>query len=156
MISVFGATGFIGSRFCEMYPENVYAVPKICVISGYEDILYLISTTHNYNKLSVDVSTNLWHLSTVLQHLDSKNVFNFVSSWFVYPPDTKLPAKESDDQDGWPQGNYSLTKAFAEELVIQYCRREGIPYRIFRLANVFGKGDKFSKQKMPCNILSMK
>ena len=146
-ISVFGSTGFIGSRFCEMYPDDVIPIDRDQNYSQSKDILYLISTTHNYNLLQKDVEVNLGKLSRVLSTLNFDVTFNYISSWFVYPPDTKLPAKESDDQDGWPQGNYALTKAFAEELVIQYCRRESIPYRIFRLANVFGKGDNFSRQK---------
>ena len=145
-ISVFGV-GFIGSRFCEMYPDDVIPIKRESSTPKSDDILYLISTTDNYNHLPKDVTTNLWFLSAVLESLTSKNVFNFISSWYIYSKNAELPAKEFADDSGWPTGNYSLTKAFAEELVIQYCQREEIPYRIFRLANVFGKGDKFSKQK---------
>ena len=130
-----------------MYPKGAIPISRESSTPESSEILYLISTTDNYNDLNKDVTTNLWFLSTILERLTSKHVLNFISSWFVYPKGTKLPAKESDDCDGWPQGNYSLTKAFAEELVIQYCERENIPYRIFRLANVFGKGDNYSKQK---------
>jgi len=146
MISVFGV-GFIGGRFCEMYPEMVVPVERDQNHANSTDILYLISTTHNYNLLQKDVEVNLGKLSRVLSTLNSGITFNFISSWFIYPSNTKLPAKESNDWDGWPQGNYSLTKSFAEELVMQYCQREGISYRIFRLANVFGKRDNFSKKK---------
>ena len=144
-ISVFGATGFIGGRFCEMYPEDVIPIPRVQANPNSNDILYLISTTHNYNRLSDDVSTNLFVLSQTLQQLDRDNTFNFVSSWFIYG-DANLPAKETDT-DRMVMGNYSMTKKLAELMVITYCIREGISYRIFRLANVFGKGDKFSKQK---------
>ena len=131
MISVYGATGFIGSRFCEMYPDQTIKIPREQRTPESDIILYTISTTHNYNDLSVDVSTNLQVLSEVLEQLYNGQEFNFISSWFVYNP----------------QGNYSYTKFLAERLVSYYCTAHDIPYRIFRIANVFGKGDKFSKQK---------
>ena len=145
-ISVFGATGFIGSRFCEMYPDDVIFRERGKQQSASDDILYLISTTHNYNKIYDDVYTNLWFLSGVLSHLTPSNTFNYISSWFIYRG-APLPAQEHWGGMCDPLGNYSLTKWLAERLVIQYCEREDISYRIFRLANVFGKGDKFSKQK---------
>ena len=145
-ISVFGSTGFIGSRFCEMYPDDVIPIKRESSTPKSSDVLYFISTTHNYNDLSWDVNTNLLKLSLVLENLEKGAVFNFVSSWFIYGKDVKLPAKESYMTD-FVYGNYSMTKRLAEVLVIAYCKRENIPYRIFRLANVFGKGDKFSKKK---------
>ena len=143
-ISVFGSTGFIGSRFCEMYPDDVIPIKRESSTPKSDDILYLISTTDNYNHLPLDVTTNLWFLSTVLESLTSKNVFNFISSWFVYG-DTYYGNQETSRCD--PKGNYSFTKKQAEDLIVFYCEREKIPYRIFRLANVFGKGDKYSKKK---------
>ena len=52
MISVFGATGFIGSHFCEMYPDMTISVHRQQRVPYTKEILYLISTTHNYNNLS--------------------------------------------------------------------------------------------------------
>lgn len=146
MISVFGSTGFIGSRFCEMYPDDVYRVPREDVFGKSGSSLYLVSTTHNYNWLNHDVYTNLWILSTILENLCANDTFNFVSSWFIYRG-AFLPAQEWQGEICDPLGNYAITKWLAEKLVIQYCEKEDIPYRIFRLANVFGKGDKYSKQK---------
>jgi nucleoside-diphosphate-sugar epimerase len=40
-----------------------------------------------------------------------------------------------------------MTKWLAERLVATFCTREAIPFRIFRLANVFGKGDNYSRRK---------
>ena len=48
-ISVFGGTGFIGSHYCKMFPESVWIEPKSTLISTCRRILYLISTTDNYN-----------------------------------------------------------------------------------------------------------
>ena len=146
MISVFGATGFIGSNFCRMYPDEAIKIGKYKSDSYDYEKLYFISTTHNYNSLPDDVETNLLWLSEVLHCLTSSDTFNFISSWFIYPSNIVLPAKEWDIL-GYPRGNYSFTKRLAEEMVWWYCDREGIPWRIFRLANVFGKGDSYSKQK---------
>ena len=67
MISVFGATGFIGSRFCEIYSDETYKVPRDHYRGHEGNQLYLISTTHNYNDLSEDVYTNLFWLSQISQ-----------------------------------------------------------------------------------------
>jgi len=146
MISVFGSTGFIGTRFCEMYPDEVLPVPRDEFISEDADqVLYLISTTHNYDTWEVNIETNINHLLKVLQHHDPKCTFNFISSWFVYG-DVKNPVVEREIPN--PKGgNYNLTKLWAEQLVQDFCREHEIPWRIFRLANVFGEGDTFSKQK---------
>ena len=61
-ISVYGATGFIGGTFCELFPDEVVAVPKEERKPKSDHILYLISTTSNYNVLgdiTLDVRTNL-------------------------------------------------------------------------------------------------
>jgi len=150
MISVYGP-GFIGGRFCEMYPsipiERDQREPKT------NKLIYFISTTHNYDKytkdggpykISHDVRVNLDILSQVLETLSPDHEFNFISSWFVLAG-VDIPAKE--DGVGSPRGNYSLTKKMAEELVTVYCESHRIPYRIFRLANIFGPGDNFSPQK---------
>ena len=53
-ISVFGSTGFIGSRFCEMYKNNIITIPRNEYITKSNEILYFISTIDNYN-----IHTNL-------------------------------------------------------------------------------------------------
>ena len=60
-ISVFGATGYIGSTFMRMYPNNIL-VPRGDRQPQSKDILYLISTTTNQNvfqDLQIDIDTNL-------------------------------------------------------------------------------------------------
>ncbi|GAG02696.1 unnamed protein product, partial [marine sediment metagenome] len=54
-ITVYGSTGFIGSRFCNMYPEDVVKASvqgsgELAVATN--EFLYLISTTDNYNIMS--------------------------------------------------------------------------------------------------------
>lgn len=143
-ISVFGATGFIGSNFCRMYPDETEAVPRDIISALDDTVLYLISTTHNYHVLTdptKDINTNLADLMAVLWYnRDNKDlVFNFTSSWFVYS-DEKLPAWEGDYSR--PKGFYSITKQCAENLIMSFCKTYGLKYRIFRLANVLGVDDK--------------
>jgi len=145
-ISVFGASGFIGSRFCDLYPEDVLPVPRgEYTTEEPSQVLYLISTTHNYDTWEVNIDTNIRYLLKVLQCHKNGETFNFISSFFVYGS-VEPPANERM-QPNPKGGNYNLTKLWAEQLVQDYCRENGIPWRIFRLANVFGEGDKFSEKK---------
>jgi nucleoside-diphosphate-sugar epimerase len=148
-ISVFGSSGFIGSRFCELNSDTL-RISRSSTSPESDNILYLISTVDNYNVFSdphLDIQTNLVHLMKVLE--DCKNrknlVFNFVSSWFVYGKTNDLPAKEESFCN--PTGFYSITKRTAEQLIISYCETFGIKYRILRLCNVYGSGDSKTSRK---------
>lgn len=157
MISVFGSTGFIGSKFCELYSNNTIKINKNDYIPKSSNILYLISTTNNYNvfdDLNLDINTNLNILMNVLKNCKDKNniTFNFVSSWFVYGKSETLPASENTYCN--PKGFYSITKRTAEQLLISFCETFDIKYRIFRLANVYGESDKsVSKKKNALQFL---
>ena len=157
-ISVFGATGFIGSRFCEMYPDNTTKVPRDSNISPTNEVCYFISTIDNYNvhkDLKIDINTNLIKLMDVLENIKSNPniVFNFISSWFVYGQNNEIPFKENTSKCN-PTGFYSITKHCAEQLLISFCNTFNIKYRIFRLANVLGEGDnKISRQKNALQFL---
>jgi nucleoside-diphosphate-sugar epimerase len=147
-ISVYGATGFIGSTFCNMFPESVITVPREKRVPQSRNILYLISTISNYNvfdNIHLDVDTNLTVLLDVLQHCKENNIiFNYVSTGFVYGPDI-VYAKEDDPCD--PRGFYSITKRTAEQLLISYCKTFDIKYRIMRIANVYGQDKTVSSKK---------
>ena len=151
MISVYGATGFIGNEFCDLYSEQIVKIPKKQLKPETSEILYMISTIDNYNVFSnphLDIDTNLKLLINVLEECKDRKdiVFNFVSSWFVYGKTDKLPAHE--DSACNPKGFYSITKRTAEQLLISYCETFKIKYRIFRLCNVYGKTDsKVSKKR---------
>lgn len=154
-ISVFGGTGFIGSRFCERTGFRPLLVGRESRQPLSDEAVYFISTTHNYHvfeDLHKDIDTNLTILVDVLKNLvPGKSVFNFISSWFVYG-ETTLPATE--DSVCFPKGFYSITKRAAEELLISYCQTFGIHYRILRLGNVYGKGDTgVSKKKNALQFL---
>ena len=149
MYSVFGATGYVGSTFCSMYDNEVVRQGRENRVPRTNDILYLISTTDNYNvhsNITLDVETNLKVLCEVLEHCKREDiVFNFVSSWFVYGK-TELPATEESPCN--PTGFYSITKKAAEDLIISFCKTFKVDYRILRLCNVLGSGDgKVSAKK---------
>lgn len=148
-ISVFGATGFVGSKFCKKYSEDVIVLDRNEIEPKSKQVLYLISTVDNYNVLNnvtLDIETNLIHLMKVLENCKGKDItFNFVSSWFVYG-DTDLPAKETSVCK--PKGFYSITKYTAEMLIESFCKTFNIKYKIIRLGNVIGNNDgKVSKKK---------
>lgn len=148
-ISVFGGSGFVGSRFCTLYADECTAEARSAVRPEHDEILYLISTTHNYHvydDLEIDVDTNLKRLMPVLEHCRNRDVtFNFVSSWFVYGAQEKLPVAETAGCR--PRGFYSITKKCAEDLLVSFCHTFEKKYRILRLSNVYGLGDKFSRRK---------
>ena len=151
-INVFGGTGFIGSRFCELNPGVIVNSRDDYNVQS-KEVVYFISTIDNYNihkDLFVDIDTNLTTLMKVLSTIDRNDkstVFNFVSSWFVYGKNQNTPFKE-DDLSCNPTGFYSITKRCAEQMLISFCETFDIKYRIFRLANVLGEGDqKISRKK---------
>lgn len=151
MLSLFG-NGFIGHRYYELNNLNndIYIEPRESNNPTHDNILYLISTTHNYHiysNINIDIDTNLKKLVAVLENCKNREnlIFNFISSWFVYG-NIKPPFREDDLCA--PKGFYSITKKTAEDLLISFCSTFNIKYRIFRLANVYGNGDKhISKQK---------
>lgn len=148
-IDLFGGTGFIGSNFKKLYDSETHIHYRENNHPLEENVLYMISTTHNYhvfNDIHKDVDTNLTKLLNVLSNCKDRNItFNFVSSWFVYG-ECELPASESECCK--PKGFYSITKKCAEDLIISYCETFKIKYRILRLCNVYGKMDGgVSKQK---------
>lgn len=147
LINVFGGSGFIGSEFCNKYPN--------CIIQDRNDrrpktnnLLYFISTVDNYNVFEntlLDVETNLKILCEVLEYCKEGNfTINFISSWFVYG-DTDMPANENSIC--YPKGFYSITKKAAEDLLISFCKTFKQNYRILRLCNAIGTGDKKASKK---------
>jgi len=152
-INIFGGTGFIGGRFCEMYKDESIKLGRADYQADGNQSLYFISTVDNYNvhkDLHIDIDTNLTVLMHVLENIDRSNkdfVFNFVSSWFVYGKNEVIPFSEENSICN-PTGFYSITKRCAEQLIISFCETFDIKYRILRLANVLGEQDcKISKKK---------
>ncbi len=148
-ISLYGSSGFIGKTFNKMY-DNCVSIERDSREPLTKEILYFISTVDNYNvhdNITLDVETNLKVLCEVLDYCRSEEItFNFVSSWFVYGKISDLPAKE--DFICNPTGFYSITKYCAEQLIKSFAETYGMKYRILRLCNVVGQGDKkVSKKK---------
>jgi len=156
-LSIFGASGFIGSNFCQMYGQDIIKILRESRKPETNNILYLISTVDNYNvfeDLHIDINTNLNLLMEVLEECKSRPdlIFNFVSSWFVYGQIKDLPANEMSHCN--PRGFYSITKRAAEQLIASYCETFGIKYRILRLCNVYGTGaTKVSKKRNALQFL---
>jgi len=147
-ISVYGATGFIGGVFCHLFPDEAIKIEREARTPESNEILYLISTTSNYNvleSLKLDIEVNLLVLMEVLEACKEKDiVFNFISSGFVYGNDI-IDASEDDCCN--PSGFYSITKRAAESLLISFCQTFNVKFRILRLANVFGTEDEESSGK---------
>ena len=141
-ISVYGGTGFVGNNFLTLFP-NTIQIQREQNEPLSDEILYLISTNHNYQVFDnphLDINTNLNKLIDVLEACRKSNrdiTFNFVSSWFVYGKKTTLPVKETDECN--PEGFYSITKYAAEKIVASYCNTFKIKYRILRLTNMIGE-----------------
>lgn len=140
--SIYGSTGFIGKQYSKLYQQNIVSQGREERKPITDDIVYFISTVHNYNvfdNITLDVDTNLNVLCEVLDHCRDRDItFNFISSWFVYGK-TELPA--SEETYCFPKGFYSITKKSAEDLLISFCETYNKNYRIIRLCNVLGRGD---------------
>jgi len=154
-LTVMGGRGFVGGHYAKLYPR--------CIVNDREDyethsadVLYLISTVHNYHVFDrplLDIETNLSTLVRVLEnwrHFQGKGgpsgVFNFVSSWFVYGRQAD-PHGVREDAVCDPRGFYSITKRCAEQLLASYCEAYGLRYRILRLGSVIGPGDRKASAK---------
>lgn len=162
-LTILGGKGFVGSAYTNAYYHH--AVGNIAHINDrldYEvyspDVLYFISTVHNYSVFDnphLDIDTNLSLLVKVLENWKryqtqsgTKGVFNFVSSWSVYGNQVP-PVAETAPCD--PRGWYIITKRCAEQLLVSYCETFGLNYRTLRFANIVGPGD--SKVSLKKNVL---
>jgi nucleoside-diphosphate-sugar epimerase len=146
-LTLYGGTGIIGTYYRGLYGSDYVQRDHVCPLT--EDVLYLISTTDNYNiyhNPQLDIHTNLSVLANRLEHCRDFGIktFNFVSSWFVYGPGHTKPTERSICN---PNGFYSVTKYAAEKLVMEYCSAHDIEWRIFRLGNVYGGPDKGTKKR---------
>jgi len=154
-LTIFGGGGFVGKHYVDYhYHHAIGNIVSVNEKSDYKvyspDVLYLISTVDNYNVFTdvhIDINTNLNTLMTVLEgwkryqeSTGKKGVFNFVSSWSVYGDQKTLPVAE--DAQCSPKGFYIITKHCAEQLLRTYCEAFGLKYRILRLSNIIGPGDR--------------
>lgn len=161
-LTVLGGKGFVGGEYVNQFYHpaigNIVSVNERDNYSVYsKDVLYFISTIHNFHVLHnphLDIDTNLTTLIKVLEnwrHVQDVTghygVFNFVSSWLVYGNQNQ-PNGVPETASCNPEGFYSITKRAAEQLLMSYCKTWGLKYRIIRLSNVVGLQDtKVSSQK---------
>lgn len=145
-VSVFGGSGFIGGAYVKAYPDEVEIVNREITATDNPTVLDFVSTGDNYNVKTnpfLDIDTNLRLLVEKLQNTKTiygtKAIYNYVSTWFTYGA-TTVPANE--DSPCWPKGFYSATKLCAEQLVASYCKTFDMKFRILRLGNVIGVGNK--------------
>lgn len=151
-LSIFGGRGFIGSYLADSLPfEETIVVDRECIEPLTPNVINLISTVDNYNVKEnpfLDIETNLIHFMKILSKGYEKwgkdLVFNQVSTWFVYDG-SHLPANEESPCN--PTGFYSITALAREQLLKSYCGTFGLKYRILRLGNVIGVGDKKASPK---------
>ena len=74
-LNLFGASGYVGGHFSQMYPDLVVKQDRDDRVPKTNNILYMISTTDNYNvhaNITLDVDTNLKVLCEVLEHCKRK------------------------------------------------------------------------------------
>jgi nucleoside-diphosphate-sugar epimerase len=159
-LTILGGNGFVGGAYVKAFYDaaigNIASVNRRDDYAVYsKDVLYFISTVHNYNVFDqplLDIDTNLTTLVRVLENWRKRpdsagGVFNFLSSWFVYGPQG-FPFGIHEEAHCNPRGFYSITKRCAEQLLISYCETYNLRYRILRLGNVVGPGDaKVSAKK---------
>lgn len=147
-ISVFGSTGFIGSKWMEMYPDKSHAEERNSIKPTYDEIIYFRATNSNYNvysDLSLDVNTNLTLLTETFKNIKPSSKITLISSWFVYGKNNIHVNLESSPCN--PKGFYSITKYTQEQLLESFSKTFGINYRILRLCNVIGGDNKASAKK---------
>lgn len=149
-VSLYGA-GFVGGEYAKTYSDEVEVLPRDWDSVPTPNILNFMSTVHNYNVLTdpwLDIRTNLTEFIQLLETGRRKwgkgLIVNHVSSWFVYGK-TNLPSDEESPCN--PTGFYSITKLASEQLLKSYCETFDLKFRILRLGNVIGVGDKKVSRK---------
>ncbi len=159
-LTIFGGRGFVLGEYVKQYYHHaIGSISSINEREDYnvysEDVLYGISTLHNFHVFSdpyLDINTNLTTLVKVLENwkryqdgTGTKGCFTFLSSWSCYGSGHELPVPETADCR--PTGFYISTKFCAENLLKSFCIAHSLKYRILRMANILGPDPKVSKQK---------
>ena len=156
MITILGATGFIGSRLVrhlEVQRMDFYAPSRDEDLAGKNlgHVIYCIGLTADFRTHPVDAVEA--HVCKVLRVVRESSFESFVylSSTRLYKGHQRTLAREEDDLRVNPLAAddlYNLSKAMGESLVL-LC---GEKARIVRLANVYG--DDFTQQTFLSMIIS--
>lgn len=130
-----GANGFIGKNLCVFLQENS---DNTVVEIDKETPLHVISQ----HLLDADF---VYHLAGVNRPLDdlefsrgNTEFTNFICDE-LSKRETPIPIMFSSSIQAELNNPYGLSKAAAEETIINYSNRTGSPYYIYRFTNVFGK-----------------
>jgi dTDP-glucose 4,6-dehydratase len=155
-----GGRGFVLGEYARQYYDaavgNIISINTREDYNVYsEDVLYGISTLHNFHVFSdpyLDINTNLTTLVKVMENwkkyqdsTEKEGCFTFLSSWSCYGSGHEPPVPETADCR--PTGFYISTKFCAENLLKSFCIAYGFKYRILRMANILGPDPKVSSQK---------
>ena len=115
-LSVYGASGFVGGRFCRLFCDEVVSQEREERKPRTDEILYFISTVDNYNvhtNITLDVETNLKVLCEVLDYCRDGNItFNFISSWFVFSGKSKFDTNTTEFEGKYLFGNSKMSDFF--------------------------------------------
>ncbi len=116
---------------------------------GMDLVVHCASTVDNYNIQTdpyLDVKTNCAGTIALLEACkEQKPKVLFVSTFFVYGNQPKLPVNEQSPCD--PLGLYPATKLCAEQFCMIYGRLYGFHVNICRLTNVYGPGEACDNRK---------
>jgi len=141
MITVLGASGFIGSNLCRRLRESGiahYAPERAQLLAGRQlgDVIYCIGLTADFRSRVFDtVEAHVCHLATMLHDCEFDSVL-YLSTTRLYRR-AAGPAQEDDVLSVAPQEAddlYNISKAMGESLVLS----RGRCGRVARISNVYG------------------
>jgi GDP-4-dehydro-6-deoxy-D-mannose reductase len=171
---VTGATGFVGSRALQAWPQAVAwpgvdlrdraavqaAVRSLMLHSPFDGVLHLagISSIQNsfddpLRMFEVNLMGTL-HLLEALSAAQWRGRFLFVSSGAVYGDPERLVPPTREDTPLAPNSPYAASKAAAEHAVLEWGRRSGAAVMVARPTNHAGPGqtEHYFLPSMACQI----
>lgn len=166
-ILVTGGAGFIGKRLVNELVKHRHNVASFDLqygddilkgFSGTFDAIYHLAVlsrplAQSDPRKAVDV--NVKGTINVLEHArkcDAKVIFTSASSVYGIPSSSSV----KEDRPHFPVSIYGATKSAAESLILTYNRLYSMDYLIFRFTNVYGLGQKGTREVIPAFINATK
>ena len=106
-------------------------------------------SSHDTNVIELNTGniTSTWMLlRSVLPNL--KKII-YISTLDVY---ARCAGTLSENTDTIPSTLYGWSKLYCEQMVLNYCRENGLDYEILRLGHVYGEGEEKYRKVMPTMI----